>query len=167
MELNEGRVTLNPAYCWVDVWAFQRVLGKADYELNNVGGGGAKQARSLMEKGLSLYQGPFLGTGEQIHRPFALRERMRGKYLKYTGELGRFLEETNEYEKAIEWYKKGFGVDNLSEEFCQRLMRCYKELGYKGEAMAVYNRFKKTLFGTLGIEPSCTTRILYESLLLK
>ena len=38
IQLREGRVTLDRKHCWVDVWAFERVLGMASGPKKNRGG---------------------------------------------------------------------------------------------------------------------------------
>ena len=94
-----------------------------------------------------------------------LRERLRSKFLRYTGELGRIYEETGEFNKAIETLKKGIEVDHLAEEFYQRLMTCYHRLGRRAEALAIYNNLTKIFSTTIGLSPSSQTEAIYKTLL--
>jgi len=55
-------------------------------------------------------------------------------------------------------------VDDLAEEFYSGLMFCYHRLGRKTDALAVYNRYKKTLSSLPGIEPSAKIEALYRNL---
>jgi DNA-binding SARP family transcriptional activator len=160
VQLSEGRVTLDQRLCWVDVWAFERMLGRSKKE------SGKKEGKAiLIEKGLSLYQGPFLSGEGEGPWLIAYRERLRNKFLSYTGELGRLYEEAGEYKRAVERFKKCLEVDEMSEESCQRLMLCYERLGRRAEAASVYRRFKEVLSKTLGVEPSPQTEKIYKSIL--
>ena len=61
LEVQAGRVTLNPRYCWVDVWAFEGLADKAeDLWRGSHSGDGQAEALQLMGKAVELYQGPFL-----------------------------------------------------------------------------------------------------------
>lgn len=62
-------------------------------------------------------------------------------------------------------YQKGLEVDDLAEEFYQRLMTCLQRLGRRPEALTVYNRCRNTLSTALGVEPSIRTAAIYKSLL--
>jgi len=58
-------------------------------------------------------------------------------------------------------------VDNLAEEFYQCLICCYQELDRKADAVAIYQKCKKTLSSTLGVEPSPKTEAIYKRLVSK
>lgn len=93
-----------------------------------------------------------------------MSERLRGKFLRSVGKLGVFWQQSGQWEKALNCYQKGLEVDDLAEEFYQGLMRCYHRLDRQAEAISVYNRCKKILFKTLGIEPSAKTEALHRTL---
>jgi DNA-binding SARP family transcriptional activator len=78
--------------------------------------------------------------------------------------LGANHENLRQWEQAISSYQKGLEVDDLTEEFYQRLMICYRHLDLKLEALNVYKRCCKTLTAALGIDPSSETRTIYESI---
>ena len=50
-------------------------------------------------------------------------------------------------------YQRGLEVDDLAEEFYQRLMECCIKMGRKAEAIKVYERCRATLKAVLGVEP--------------
>ncbi|HEV8306268.1 MAG TPA: BTAD domain-containing putative transcriptional regulator [Methylomirabilota bacterium] len=112
--LREGRVSLDSRRCWVDVWAFEALLDQADAEK----AGNAARARTLGERALALYRGPFLGPDSPAWA-VAARERLRRRFLRGVGRLGRHSEDAGEWRPAIEWYEKGLEVDELAEEFYQ------------------------------------------------
>jgi ATP/maltotriose-dependent transcriptional regulator MalT/DNA-binding SARP family transcriptional activator len=157
IRLREGRITLDPRYCWVDVWAFEWLIMRAE----------ADGSLPLMEKALPLYQGPFLG--EEPGPPWAvsLQERLRSVYLRCVSRLGRSYEKGGQWAKAEDSYRRGLEVDPLAEEFYQRLMICYRTLGRRAEAQAVYHRCRRTLAAVLGVEPSSETEAIARELLAK
>jgi len=162
LQLREGRLTLDERFCWVDVWAFERILGQADVRWKEKSKGNAVD---LVEKAMDLYKGPFLFR--EIEQPWAaaMSERLRSKFLRSVGRLSQYWQEDGQWEKALDCYQKGLEVDHLAEEFYQGLMICYHRLGRKGEALSVYQRCRKTLHAAFGIEPSPKTEATYKSLL--
>ena len=162
IQLREGRLTLNDRYCWVDVWAFEHVLEEAGTHWKN---GLVDRAVQLTKKSIQMYKGPFLGR--EIEQPWSvsISERLRSKFLDSVLKLGSYWQQDQQWEKAIECYQRGLEIDDLSEEFYQGLMNCYQHLGQKAKALSVYNRCKRILSSTLGIEPSPKTEAIYKSLL--
>jgi DNA-binding SARP family transcriptional activator len=160
VQRREGILSLDPWICWVDAFAFERLLGKG---LSMGETGRKKGAAEREEKALALYRGPFLAEDAERSWAVSMRERLRSRYLSTVGRLGARWRLEGQWEKARECYQKGIDVDNLAEEFYQSLMSCYLADGRKAEALAVYDRLEKT-FSSLGVEPSPKTRDLLDSL---
>ncbi len=159
IQLREGRLSLNPAFCWVDAWAFERLLARADMAWNRSPG----QAATVTIQAVDLYNGAFLPQDSDQSWTTSLRERMRSKFIRAIVRLGHYLEEQGKWKEASEYYQRGLESDNLSEELYQSLMLCYQSEGRTGEALAVYTQCKNTLFSILGVLPSQKT----ESIFLK
>jgi len=161
LALREGRLTLDPKSCWVDICEFERGFSEADGALKE---GDYEMALGLIEEAVSLYKGPFL-AGE-TDRPWSIsaRERLRSKFIRYLGWLGSYCEECGDLGKALEHYKKGIETNNLAEDFYQCMMLCYKKLGRRAEALDVYKRLKKTLSETLDVEPSPRSSEIFKNL---
>ena len=162
IQLQEGRLTLDSRYCWVDIWAFEQILEQADVQWKE---GPKESAVKLIEKAFEIYRGSFLAR--EIEQPWAmyLRERLRGKFLRSVGRLGLYWQQAGQWEKAMDCYHKGLEIDNLAEEFYQGLMTCHQHLGQRAEALSVYSRCKKALSQAFGVEPSSRTVVIYRSLL--
>jgi DNA-binding SARP family transcriptional activator len=162
IQLREGRLTLDERFCWVDVWAFERILGQADVRWKEKS---KENAVLLVEKAVDLYKGPFLFR--EIEQPWAaaMSERLRSKFLRSVGRLGQYWQEAGQWEKALDCYQKGLEVENLAEEFYQGLMTCHQHLGQRAEALSVYNRCKRALSQAFGVDPSFKTNEIYRSLL--
>jgi two-component SAPR family response regulator len=171
-----GKAALDQRYCYVDVWAFERILGKADTlwtteterdrerdKMFKKKETQIEEAVKLTEKALRIYTGPFL-AGDNEPWMVSIRERLRNKLLRTVKRVGVYYEEAGELKKAVECYQKGLEVDDLIEEFYQRLMACYQRLGRKAEALSVYNRCCKILSAQLSIKPSPETEALVREI---
>ncbi len=165
VHVREGRVTLNPQFCWVDAFAFEHFLERAGHLLGeNQKGDSLIKGERFAEKALSLYKGPFLGEEANESWIIAYQERLRSKFIRAVSKLGNHFERIGQWDRAVECYQKGVEADELAEEFYQRLMISYLSLGRKAEAMAIYNRCRKILQNALGIDPSPGTKALYETI---
>jgi DNA-binding SARP family transcriptional activator len=162
LQRQEGRLTLDNTYCWVDAWAFERILEQAEVRWKE---GQKDGAIKLTEKAIELYRGPFLD--QKIEEPWAMSpsERLRSKFFRGVKRIGLFCQEGAEWDKARDCYQRGLEVDNLAEEFYQGLMTCYQRLGRRSEALSVYNRCKKVLSTALGVTPSPQTESIHRKIL--
>ena len=164
--LQEGRLTLDARRCWVDTWAFEQAAAETDGVLkaprDRVDGTRIEQ---LAEKLLALYSGPFLAGDADEACYVALRERLRSRFVRAMGEIGRYCQHAGEWERAVDYLQRSLDADGLAEGFYRHLMLCYRELGRAAEAIDVYERCRKTLAAVRSVEPSRETTALYETLL--
>lgn len=161
----EGRLSIDQRYCWADIWTFERLAGLID--ANRSAGThdlSAEEIARLTDRALTLYSGNFLT--EESTCPWALstRERLRSKFIRLVVNAGYSWERAGVWHKAAEYYQKGLEIDDLVEEFYQRLMICYRLLGKKGEALALYNRCRK-VFAMQCITPSARTKAAYDAVI--
>ena len=163
--LRDGKLSLDSRYCWVDVWAFERLLGEARRLLRNTAASNqACLLEGLTENLLALYQNHFLINEEVTGWSVSMRERLRHKFIHHLMEVGRFWEARGCWEQAIECYRKGIDVDDLVEVFYQRLMNCYLNTDRLSEGMSVYRRCRQTLSIMLSLQPEPETESLYLAL---
>jgi LuxR family maltose regulon positive regulatory protein len=162
IHLGEGRLTLDNRYCWVDVWAFEHLLKEAETKRSEGTTDGAVQ---LIEKAIEIYKGYFLAKEGEQPWMIPLRERLRSKFLESVEKLGRYWQESGQWGKALDCYLKGLEIDDLAEGLYQSLMVCYLNLGQKAKALSAYNRYKRTLSSTIGIDPSPKTEVIYKMIL--
>jgi ATP/maltotriose-dependent transcriptional regulator MalT/DNA-binding SARP family transcriptional activator len=156
VRINGGKVSIDPRYCWVDMWVFERALGRA--------GKDSKQATRELEKAVGIYRGHFLPSDEVQPWTAPMRERLRSKFLRGLKELGGSLEREGFFDKAVEYYQRGLDTDDQAEEIYRLLMACYLRLGRRAEGLSVYERCRVTLDRTLGVEPSPETLVIYRKL---
>ena len=162
IQFHEGRVSLNPHCCWVDAWAFQRLLSQAE----NAAREGDREAQSrLTEQALDFYVGGFLAADTDEPWAVSLRERLRGMFIRHVAALALYVQEAGRYEDAVAYYLRGIEADPLAEELYQGLMRCYRDTGRRAEGLAIYRRLRQTISVTLGVTPSPASDALYRALL--
>jgi len=164
--LQEGRLTLNAEYVWVDVWAFEQISAEIDRLLKGPRDkvDDARITR-LADRMLGLYTGPFLGGDTDEAWYISPRERLRNRFLRAMSDIAHYWQQTGEWERAVDYFQRSLEADHLAEGFYRHLMLCYRQLGRNAEAIEVYQRCRKTLSAVLSAEPSRETTALYESLL--
>jgi LuxR family maltose regulon positive regulatory protein len=156
LTLANGKLSLDPRHCWVDVWAFERRLAEArDTD--------AQSARSL-EATLELYRGHFLEHEGQPSWALAMRERLRDKFVRHVRSLAQSYERAKSWGEAVAIYQRGLELDNLTEDLYRGLMICYRELGNQTEGLKVFRRCRELLSIVLGLQPTAQTQAVYESL---
>jgi two-component SAPR family response regulator len=173
LKLQERKTTLDNRYCWVDAWAFERIAAQAEAAWNKCGQSGESdqlskkhiaEAVRLTEKALGIYKGHLLPADEAHFWTTSYRDRLKNKFHRLVIRVGDYLEEAGQLEKAVECYERGLELDDLAEEFYQHLMTSYFRLGQWTQGVGVYNRCKKMLSASMGIEPSPKTQALYTNL---
>ena len=157
----EGNISLDPRYCWVDVWALDRLLPQS------IKNRPSSQDSSALTRALDLYRGSFLNSESSNAWVIPARERWRSRFLLGTEIFAEQLEQSEKPEEAIERYLKALEVDPHIELFYQRLMLCYGQLGRKAAALSTYDRCRTTLDHTLGIKPSSQTESIRQQFLSK
>jgi two-component SAPR family response regulator len=169
----EGRLTLDNKQCWVDAWAFERMLGDAERIWETSRGQHGKvraadnrgEAVRMTEKAIELYKGHFLEADRNESWTISLREHLQMRYVRAVSRLGYHWEQEKKFEKAADFYQSALRVDDLTEEFYQHLMLCYIKLGRKTEAVKTYQRCCSLFKANFGIEPSPETTAIYKSIM--
>ena len=167
---HEGKTALDRHYCWVDSWIFERIFDEIEARSKSLTGDGAlgrdadEEVLELIQKAMKMYQGPFLANESEDFWTTSYRERLRAKLIRLITRLGDYLQQTGQWEKAVDHYQRGLNVDELAEEFYQNLMTCYCQLGELVKAAQLYYRCRKVLFAGLGIEPSPKTQSIYQEI---
>jgi len=156
--LHEGRLSLNPKICWVDVWAWEAVLRQSEI---------AEPARRRPTVGriLDLYRGRFLANEPENGWLVPTRVRLHSQFLRVVAALGGRLEQNRQWDDALALYQRGIEHDPLAEDIYRFQMRAYMRLGSPAEAINVYRRCSEVLSVVLGVKPSHETERLRASLL--
>ncbi|MCJ7493259.1 MAG: hypothetical protein MUP68_03350, partial [Deltaproteobacteria bacterium] len=86
IQRQEGELTLDERFCWVDVWAFEAILEQADVQWKK---GRVGKGIELMEKATEMYKGPFLAKEMMQPWTISMRERLRSKFLRNVEKMGK------------------------------------------------------------------------------
>lgn len=161
--LQNNKLALNPALCWVDAWESERLLGKLDTLLK------AQQPcpqmlKTLTSELMGLCKGAFL-KGDMGNVVSAARERLQSKFLRALGSIGHYWEQNKDWVQARELYLKGLELNPMIETLYQRLMICHREMGQLSEALIVYRRCHDALATHLNITPCRHTDAIRHSLI--
>lgn len=162
IQIQDGKLKLNPSYCWVDCWVFERLLSRAEAVLKT-----EDMARSikLFEKALQMYQGAYLSGDEAEAYAVSKRERLQSRFLSSLHLLAGLLKTEGHLDRASDYYQRSLDVDDLSEETYRHLMGCLQRLGRRSEAISVFRRCETALKAKLGVGPSRKTEAIYKSLI--
>ncbi len=158
----DNEVSLDARHCWVDVWAVERLLGRAETaaaraEKDEHGWADAAQAT---ERAAKLYQGAFLGGDADSPWTASLTDRLRRRLLRQIVLVGQQRERTAQWHQAAICYETGLRVDPCAEDVCRLLMLVYQRLGRPAEVQATYHVCREALASRLGVQPSRETEAL-------
>jgi LuxR family transcriptional regulator, maltose regulon positive regulatory protein len=171
--IHEGRASLNPRYCRVDIWTFEEILDQIEGKLKELGEAGKgksgvnEEITELAEKASRLYGGHLLpGEGNQSW-VLPLRERLNRRFYRFIIRIGGYFEAMDQWEKAAEYYHNAVEIGKIfDEELFQKLMICHHRLGQPARAVEVYHCCKNRLLSTFGIKPSLKTEAIHRALLM-
>ena len=155
----EGKVSLDPRYCWLDVWAFERVIEKAEEAWK---AGQTERAVQLSEKAINLYRGRLLGPDQEEYQLSHVQDVLKRKFIRCLRAVGRTLEQADQWEEAGERYRKGLEAEDRSEDIYYSLMNCFYRTKRYSEAIEIYNRCSNMLQAVYGTMPSSETEALFQ-----
>lgn len=142
----------------LDVAEFEQVVKAAAQTAD------PKTIRSALEKAVELYRGDLLpNCDDEWVQPE--RERLQQMRIRALDQLIDLLEEQRDYRAALDYAQQLLRIDPLHEATYCSLMRLHGLSGDRANALQMYHRCMTILREELGIDPSPTTRKLYEQLL--
>jgi len=162
--MQDGRLSLDARYIWVDNLAFLRISGKLQDLVALKNPDDQDQVQRLSEQFFHLYQGDFLGSDEKLFAYAPMQEKLHLRFLKLTDALGYYWQLLGQSEKSIHCYERALEIDPVAEEFYQSLMQSYRNVGRDSDAALLFKRCRKNLSNILGISPSKATLKIYNSI---
>jgi DNA-binding SARP family transcriptional activator len=151
IDRQQGLLTLNPARCWTDLWAVQRLLTQLDTAYNEKS---VHRVADLTQSIVKLYGGGFLDGDTDAGWALGMRERVRAKVLRQLETAARFLFESEHQELAIDRFQRALEIDPLAEGLYGGLMQSYLSLRRSADALLTYDRCCESLRRDLGVKPS-------------
>jgi DNA-binding SARP family transcriptional activator len=120
--------------------------------------------QAKLEQAIELYRGDLLPDWDD-EWVLLERERLQQLHLRVLERLVKALEAQHDYQTALTYARQMLRIDSLNEATYSALMRLYSLSGDRAKALQVYHQCMTVLREELGIDPSLTTRKLYEQLL--
>jgi DNA-binding SARP family transcriptional activator len=165
LTINNGSLSLDDRYCWLDSWALERALGDLDDDLSSAVRHPLKKIQLLVKRVFSLHHGDFMEKEAQMSWMITLRTRLKNRLLRMIKQLIAYHRTgSGECQHIITLYEKALELDPLSEEYYRGLMRCHASRGNRSEALAIFQRCRAILDASFGIEPSGKTSALNEQI---
>jgi LuxR family transcriptional regulator, maltose regulon positive regulatory protein len=147
--LKGGRLSLNRARCWLDVWAFEEGLSSTASEA------------ALCET-LALYKGAFLLGDEDLPFTQSRRQQLAAKFLRAAECMAKSYADTGSWDKASATYQAAIAAHPGAESLYQGLMRCQHDLGQQVEVRETFKQLCAVL-SEEGLEPTVNSTLLYRS----
>ena len=160
----DGHISLAPSHCWIDVWAVERTLVRAETAVARSPVRDHEWAASIRwtDRAVALYRGEFLMGESRSPWADSVTARLREPLLRQLGKIGRVWEAMGDWEAAAECYERAVAINDCAEDHYRRLILAYQRLDRRGEAILAYQRCRKAL-AALGVAPSVETETLTRS----
>lgn len=152
VQLDDGRLHLDPRRVWTDVRAFDDLCGLIET-------GTAPEPHLAGQELLVLYRGELL-PGEDALAVEPMRQRLRRKFELAVGHVA--VNAANDYALAL--HEHAVEVEPQSEGLLRGLIEIHRQCGRRAEAIAAYERFRDLLASTSGTAPSAQMQALHRSL---
>lgn len=134
LRLQDHRVSLDEATCWVDAWALERLSARFEAAIM-ANGGRCPESLRLAEQAFGIYRGAFL-PGEEAGWAAAARARLRSRFLRLECGCARMLRETGAWEEGAALCRRVLEIEPLAEEVLVELLRALLAGGLGAQATA-------------------------------
>lgn len=168
----DGRLTLNPQRCWVDLWQLQRLLGDARTTLGEAGTPLAERAADVSDRlaahGRALFAfAPWEFLPADRDAPWArdARADLGMKVVAVLADLATVLCARGFRKEAEALFQEAVAVDPTREPLYREWMRCLFQHGERAEALRVYRLCCDALARELQTTPSPQTEALRAEIL--
>jgi LuxR family transcriptional regulator, maltose regulon positive regulatory protein len=155
IKLADARVSLDRNRVWVDAWAFEALCRP---RIN----GATSHAPENYARAAELFRGPLLPEETDAAWSVTYREKLHDAFNRLVRAQGMALEAGGDYDQALEWYARGLEADDLVEAMYQGVMRCHLQLGQRADALAAFQRPRRTLSSKPRTSPSARSAALAQ-----
>lgn len=160
----EGRLTLDPAKFWIDVWAFDELVSRIENAAHQPACASDIRYGELAKELVRIYAGHFIEKESQEPWAVAARDKLRARFVRAVTTLGAGFDQLNRWDAAAALYARALELDNQAETLYRRQVICYRELGETAEALKVYRRCRDLLSIVLSLKPSSETEAIHATL---
>jgi DNA-binding SARP family transcriptional activator len=139
VKVKNSRVSLDERRCWVDIREFEYLLDRADKAAAD-----SAAVRTIAEKLMALYRGPFLSDEEQ-EWPKRVRNRLRAKFSRFLAQGSRTLSAAGDMAHALPLFEQALESDPGAEDFYRCLITVYAGSGQDADTLVGYSRCREIL----------------------
>lgn len=125
LKLRAGKLSLNDRLCWVDIWAFERLLGQVEIDTRQQEG---DRATDHLTKALALYQGDFLAREDEEAWRISYADRLQRRFLQAALTACPLLESAGRWRESAAVYQRCLDIDRANAEWSRRLSACQEKL---------------------------------------
>jgi len=155
--LGGGKLSLNSALCWVDVWYFEDLVNQIKSAPNPM-----TDVEELFQA-LAIYRGHFDDQQEGNATIIGYAEKLKNLWIVSVTDLGTTLTQSGKQKQAVDLLQEALTLDDTAEPFYYSLMKVRSAQGRPSEALLTFNRCCSVM-AKLGMEPSEKTTTLYNCL---
>lgn len=157
--VQDGKISLNSKYCYLDVWAFEYRV-QLFRNSNSAAPGYAEKGQAAV----ALYPGHLLASERELPATLGRREVLRQEWLETVIALGAHYESVSHPDAAMALYAQALKTDPVAEDLYRRLMSCQKRTGNNAAAADTYRLCDEQMLSALGMKPSAETANLYRAI---
>lgn len=161
--MQSGRLSLNPAYVWVDIFALDLVLKNMEKTIQAKGG--CQEIQLISKDVFGLYAGEFMENFDRSSEILNLREKTLQNVSQVMIKAGMYLESLEEWGASMDIYQNCTLLFPTVEKCYARLMYCQYNMGHTSDLVATYKRCEKNLYNSLGAKPSLETETLHNKVI--
>jgi DNA-binding SARP family transcriptional activator len=155
--LEGGKLSLNSALCWVDVWHFEDLVNQVKSAPNPM------TDFDQLSHAIAIYRGHFDDQQEGNATIIGYAEKLKNLWIVAVTDLGTALTQSSKHQQAVDLLQKALALDDTIEPFYYSLMNVLISQGHTAEALLTFNRCS-SIMAKLCMEPAKETTALYRDL---
>lgn len=160
IRVRDGVVCIDRSVCWVDAWAFESNLHRARSVPADAPG-----FENAARKALALYRGHLLPSHDHLPGVISMRQRLQRLWTDLVRELASRLTREGRSGDCLELLERACDLDATSESLCRDLIRLHTNSGDAARAAQAFERCRRALQDSLGVEPAAETQRLHREAL--
>ncbi len=159
IQLELGRLSLNPKVVWVDCLAFEQLVDRSAGTNSHAL---TPQTAADLRRALALYRGHFLHETEDEPWQMVCRTRLASKFKRSVLQLGRHASSPADALELRAIFERALELDPMAEDLARALMQWLAERGEQAAALNVFEHCQAAIARGLGARPAATTLALVE-----
>ena len=159
IQLELGRLSLNPKVVWVDCLAFEQLVDRSAGTSSPVL---TPQTAADLRRAVALYRGHFLHETEDEPWQMVCRTRLASKFKRSVLQLGRHASAPADALALRAVFEQALELDPMAEDLARALMQWLAEHGEQAAALNVFEHCQAAIARGLGARPAAATLALVE-----